>query len=67
MWGGATLWIELKSSTGVLKEAQVDFRRMLLALGHRWHKVKSYKRFLEIVEEVRGEKKEEESKQKTKA
>jgi hypothetical protein len=26
---------------------------MLKALGHKWHKVKSYKRFLEIVEEER--------------
>jgi hypothetical protein len=26
---------------------------MLLALDHKWYKVKSYKRFLEIVEENR--------------
>jgi hypothetical protein len=51
VWGGTTLWIELKSSTGVLKEAQVAFQRMLLALDHKWYKVKSYKRFLEILEE----------------
>lgn len=50
-----------------MRKDQVIFRRQLLALGHRWYKAKSYKRFLQIVEEVRGEKKEKESQQKGQA
>ena len=45
--------MELKSAGGTLKDDQVAFRRMLLALKHKWYKVQSYKRFLEIIEEHR--------------
>ncbi len=45
--------MELKSAGEDLKENQVMFRRMLLALDHKWYKVQSYKRFLEIIEEHR--------------
>jgi len=49
-----TLWVELKSADGWLREKQKDIRLQLMALGHRWYKVKSFKRFLEVAEEARG-------------
>ena len=47
--GGRTLWIELKSEKGYLRTEQKLKARMLIAMGHEWHQVKSYKRFLEVV------------------
>lgn len=44
-----TLWIELKAEKGELRKAQNDLRIMFLALGHEWYLVRSYKRFLEII------------------
>jgi hypothetical protein len=47
--GGVTLWIELKSQKGRLKKEQKQIALQLMACGHRWYQVRSYKRFLEIV------------------
>lgn len=46
---GRTLWLELKSKSGRLSAEQKLFRLKLLALGHEWYEVRSYKRFLEVV------------------
>lgn len=47
--GPRTLYLELKSESGELRQEQRRLMRLFLHLGHEWHKVKSYKRFLEIV------------------
>lgn len=49
MPGGRTLWIETKAEKGVVKEDQRAIHLQLMALGHEVHVVKSYRRFLEIV------------------
>ena len=46
-----TVWLELKGHKGVLKAGQRELAMQLIALGHEWHQVRSYKRFLEIIEE----------------
>ena len=46
-----TVWIELKSDKGILKEEQKQTALKLMALGHEWYQVRSYKRFLDIVED----------------
>lgn len=47
---GVTLWLELKSADGDLRGAQKEMAQQLLSLGHKWYKLKSFKRFLQIVE-----------------
>lgn len=49
MKGGRTLWIELKSKSGRLTADQKRVRLMLMQLGHEFHEVRSFKRFLEVV------------------
>lgn len=46
---GRTLWLELKSQTGRLTKDQKRIRLMLMALGHEFHVVRSFKRFLEVI------------------
>lgn len=46
---GVTLWLELKSETKDLRGNQKDMAQQLLYLGHKWYKLKSFKRYLEIV------------------
>jgi hypothetical protein len=48
--GGRTLYLELKSKSGRMSEEQEQLRLQLLALGHEVHEVRSYKRFLQVVE-----------------
>jgi len=48
--GGRTVWIELKNKAGRLSDEQKMYKLMFMALGHEWYEVRSYKRFLEIVE-----------------
>ena len=50
------VFIELKSASGVLKEDQKALGIQLMALGHPWYQIKSYKRFLSIIdiENVKG-------------
>jgi hypothetical protein len=48
--GGRTLQIELKAKRGRMSEEQKLFRLNLSRNGHVVHEVKSYKRFIEIVE-----------------
>ena len=43
------LFLELKSAKGGLRKEQRETAQMMLFLGAEWYKVKSYKRFLEIV------------------
>ena len=46
-----TVFIELKSAEGYLKKKQKNLAMQFYWLGHEIHKVKSFKRFLEIVKE----------------
>jgi len=46
---GSAIFLELKSKKGELRKAQRLMVAMLLTLGHEVHKVKTWKRFLEIV------------------
>ena len=48
--GGRTLWIELKARGGRLRPEQEMVGKLLCACGHEWHVVRSWKRFMEIVE-----------------
>lgn len=50
---GKVLFIELKSSRGRLSPEQKHLRLQFMALGHRVHEVRSYKRFLEVLNEER--------------
>ena len=43
------LFIELKGKGGRLSEEQKQMKLQFMALGHEIHEVRSYKRFLEIV------------------
>ena len=52
---GRTLWLELKSRNGRLRPEQQKVILQLLALGHEVHELKSFKRFLEIVNRKDGE------------
>lgn len=51
--GGRTLWLELKSKTGRLSKEQEQVRIMLMALGHEFHEIRSYRQFLLTIQEVR--------------
>ena len=44
--------MELKSKHGYLKDEQKKMALMMLQLRHEWYQVKSYKRFLEIVNKI---------------
>ena len=46
---GQVLWLELKSSKGSLREDQKLMAQELLYLKHKWHCLKSYRKFLDIV------------------
>ena len=46
---GRVVFLELKTGKGRLSEEQRQMARHMLFHGHRWHEVRSYKRFLEIV------------------
>ncbi|MCE5335578.1 MAG: VRR-NUC domain-containing protein [Desulfobacteraceae bacterium] len=50
---GKTLWIELKSKDGRLKSEQEKWRLQLMALGHEHFVIRSFKRFLEVANELR--------------
>jgi len=45
------LFLELKSKTGRLSEDQEKLKIMFLYLKANWHEVRSYKHFIEIVQE----------------
>ena len=49
---GITLYLELKSAKGTLKEKQKLMAMQLTQLGHQWFQVRSWKRFFEIVNKV---------------
>lgn len=49
---GRVLWLELKSARGRLRPEQKQVRLMLLQLGQEWHEIRSYKQFLEVVNNV---------------
>ena len=48
---GRTGWIELKSETGQLSRAQREWRRRLLALGHKWALCRSLDEVIRSLEE----------------
>lgn len=45
-----TVYLEFKARGGRLRPEQERLRLQLMHLGHEWHEVRSYRRFLEIVE-----------------
>jgi len=47
---GRVVFVEFKGKSGRLRKEQAQLHRQLLYLGHEVHTVKSYKRFLEIME-----------------
>lgn len=47
-----TLYCELKSAKGVMKEEQAKIRQQMVFLGHHHFIVKSYKQFLTIVNTI---------------
>jgi len=49
---GHTLYLELKAARGIWKEKQQLIAGQLNQLGHQYFVVRSYKKFLEIVEGV---------------
>lgn len=49
MHSGKTILIELKSAKGAFRTQQQLLARQFMYLGHEYHKVKSFKRFVEIV------------------
>ena len=53
--GGRCLLVELKSEKGRLRTEQQAVRRQCSYLGHVIHVIRSYKRFLEVVKEGKGE------------
>ena len=48
--GGRTLYLETKTATGELRKKQKLMQSMLTYLGHEYHKVKSFRRYLQITE-----------------
>ena len=48
--GGKVIFIELKSNRGRLTEDQKQMKLQFMAMGHQIHEVRSYRRFLEIVQ-----------------
>ena len=48
------IFIELKAKKGILKADQKNMALMMMALGHEWYEIRSYKRFLEVINHVRS-------------
>jgi len=51
MPGGHVVLIELKSAKGVFRKEQQDLARQFMYLKHRYFKVRSFTRFLKVMEE----------------
>lgn len=49
---GRTLWVEAKSKTGKLKPEQIGFQMLLEANGHEHYVVRSYREFLEAINDT---------------
>lgn len=45
----STLWIEVKTGKNKLSAEQNVTKHVLTALGHRWHLVRSFEQFLEVI------------------
>ena len=48
---GRVVFLELKTKKGYLSKAQKEIRQQLTYLGHEYHVVRTWKKFIEIVEE----------------
>jgi hypothetical protein len=48
--GGRTLWIELKAAKGRMDKNQRLTRQILLALGHEFYEIRSFKLFIQLLE-----------------
>jgi hypothetical protein len=48
---GKVILIELKSAKGIFRKEQEALARQFMYLKHRWFKVRSFTKFLEIMEE----------------
>ena len=47
--GGRAVWIELKAGKGRLSDEQKQLHLMAYQLGHDVHEVRSFKKFLEVI------------------
>lgn len=52
---GRVLFIECKSAKGVMRDDQKHLRQRFLFLGHEYHQVRSFRRFMELIYEYRKE------------
>lgn len=50
---GRIVWIELKAGKGRMTEDQIKMRIRFLHLGHMIHEVRTWKRFVEIVQDAK--------------
>ena len=50
---GRTVWIEFKSKHGRLSGEQKTVRLQLMALGHEWYEIRSFRHFLSVLQEKR--------------
>ena len=48
--GGRTVYLELKAKGGVMREGQIVMSLKMMQLKHEYYRVKTWKRFMEIVE-----------------
>ena len=48
--GGRTIYLETKAAKGELRKKQTLMANMFRMLGHEYYKVKSFKRWLDILE-----------------
>jgi hypothetical protein len=46
------LFIECKSAKGIMRDEQKHLRQRFIFLGHEYHLVKSFRRFLELVNDL---------------
>ena len=47
---GRTVWIEFKSKNGRLSGEQKTVRLQLMACGHEWHEIRSFRHFLSVLQ-----------------
>lgn len=50
--GPRVLFLELKAKKGVMRYAQTEMELKMMFLGHEYHRVRTWKRFMEIVGEA---------------
>ena len=51
--GPRILFLELKAKKGTMRQAQLEIERMMMIMGFEYHRLRTFKRFMEIVEETK--------------